>query len=68
MRSRWLPGGSGRGDAVIVGGDLGQLQIYASECWNEMFARTYWHVDPEAIEPPEGDPASCVFPEPAFPH
>lgn len=64
MHSRWLAGGSGRGDAIIVGGDLGDVQVFASECWNEMFARTYWEVDPAYIEPAEGDAASCVFPAP----
>ncbi len=64
MRSRWLAGGSGRGDAVIVGGDLGNVELNATECWDEMFARTYWVTDPP-IEPEEGDPDSCVFGPPS---
>lgn len=64
IRTRWLSGGSGRSDVNIVGGDLGATVVSASECWNEMFQRTYWAVDPAYLDPSEGDPATCVF-EPA---
>ncbi len=61
MRTRWMAGGSGRSDVVIVGGDLGDITVNASECWDEMFKRTYWTVDPGYISPAEGSAASCVF-------
>lgn len=61
MRSRWLGGGSGRSDVQIAGGDLGAVTVVASECWDEMFARTYWAVDPGYLDPPEGSPDACVF-------
>jgi len=66
MHSRWLSGGSGRSDVVIAGGDLGEVEVYASECWDELFARTYWTIDPQYLEPTEGAEESCVFPA-AFP-
>ena len=61
MRTRWLAGGSGRSDVVIVGGDLGETKVNASECWDEMFKRTFWTVDPQGISPTEGSANSCVF-------
>jgi len=63
MRSRWLPGGSGRSDAEIHGGDLGAEQITASECWDDLFKRTYWTIDPvyPFLDPPEGSAEACVF-------
>jgi len=35
LRSRWVKGGAGRGDAYVTGGDLGPLVYQASECWDE---------------------------------
>lgn len=64
IRSRWQPGGSGRSDVLIVGGDLGSIEVRASECWDDMFGRTYWTIDPAFLEPTEGSPERCVF-EPA---
>jgi len=37
LRSRWLATGAGRADARITGGDLGAIQVTASECWNTAF-------------------------------
>jgi len=61
IRTRWLSGGSGRSDVTIVGGDLGDAAVNASECWDELFQRTYWAVDPAYLDPAEGDSAACVF-------
>jgi hypothetical protein len=63
LTSRWTVGGAGRSDAIIVGGDLGVKEVNATECWNDMFERTYWTITPEMIEPAEGDPNSCAFGE-----
>lgn len=61
LRSRWQAGGAGRGDARVVGGDVGQNEITASECWNNQFRRTYFIAEAGMLGGSEGDPATCVF-------
>jgi hypothetical protein len=42
LKSRWQPDGVGRGDAQIVGGDLGADVVSASECWGTDFKTAFW--------------------------
>lgn len=60
LRSRWLGTGAGRTDARITGGDLGSLQVTASECWNTSFGRVYYQ-DSNNFSPAEGTESSCAF-------
>jgi hypothetical protein len=65
VTSRWDTSGSGRGDVIATGGDLGELVVYASECWDRSFGRSYYgdNVDMAAAE---GDAASCAYAEPLW--
>ncbi len=60
IRSRWVSTGSGRADVRVKDGDLGELVVTASECWDDTFSRVYYG-DSEEWMPTEGDPAECVF-------
>ena len=60
LRSRWLGTGAGRTDARITGGDLGSVQVTASECWSTAFGRVYYQ-DSNNFSPPEGAESSCAF-------
>ena len=65
LMTRWDATGAGRGDAVISGGDAGDAVIYANECWDESFGRTYW-VDNAGMISTEGDASACPFDEPLW--
>jgi hypothetical protein len=60
LRSRWLGTGAGRTDARITGGDLGSVQVTASECWSTAFGRVYYQ-DSNNFSPAEGTESSCAF-------
>lgn len=60
LRSRWLGTGAGRTDARITGGDLGSVQVTASECWSTSFGRVFYQ-DSNNFAPPEGAESSCAF-------
>jgi hypothetical protein len=60
LRSRWLGTGAGRTDARISGGNLGGLQVTASECWSTSFGRVFYQ-DSNNFSPPEGTESSCAF-------
>lgn len=60
IRSRWQSNGAGRGDARLAGGDLGTTQAIASECWNDLFRRTFY-TDNVAWQPTEGAVGDCAF-------
>lgn len=60
IRSRWLSSGPGRADVMAQGGDLGELVVTASECWDDTFRRVYY-ADSETWQPTEGDQADCAF-------
>ncbi len=66
-RSRWMADGSGRGDAAVAGGDLGEFVGYSSECWDAApdFGRSFYgnNWDTESIE---GDASNCVFTDEDF--
>ncbi|HWM86309.1 MAG TPA: hypothetical protein VNO33_10740 [Kofleriaceae bacterium] len=66
IRSRWESTGTGRADALLSGGDLGDIEVEASECWDGQFLRTYY-TDSVEFSPTEGDAASCAFDDVALP-
>ncbi len=66
LHSRWLGTGAGRTDARITGGDLGIVQVTASECWSTSFGRVYYH-DSNNFSPTEGAESSCAFASSIFP-
>jgi len=63
-RVRWGADGCGRADALVYGGDLGDFEIPATECWGPDHGRVYFSF--QFAEPPEpteeGDPADCCLP------
>lgn len=65
LMTRWDITGAGRGDAVVSAGDVGDMVVYANECWDGSFARTFW-LDTHALQPNEGDPATCPYAEPLW--
>lgn len=60
LRSRWLQTGAGRADARITGGDLGAIQVTASECWDASFGRVYY-MDSNNFAATEGTQSACAF-------
>jgi hypothetical protein len=60
IRSRWLTDGSGRADIMVSGGDLVDMTVTASECWDDSFSRVFYG-DSEDWVPSEGDEADCAF-------
>ncbi|HEX8111785.1 MAG TPA: hypothetical protein VF516_28835 [Kofleriaceae bacterium] len=62
LHSRWLGTGAGRTDARITGGDLGIVQVTASECWSTSFGRVYYH-DSGNFALTEGAESSCAIPQ-----
>jgi hypothetical protein len=60
IRSRWVSTGPGRADVMAQGGDLGELVVTASECWDQTFRRVYY-TDSETWLPTEGDAGDCAF-------
>lgn len=66
IRSRWLGTGTGRSDFRISQGDMGEIVVTGSECWDTSFARSYYS-DSYPIAPTEGDVASCPFADVSLP-
>ena len=60
LRSRWINTGAGRADARIAGGDLGTIQVTASECWDGGFKRVFYK-DSNNFAPTEGLETACAF-------
>jgi hypothetical protein len=60
IRSRWLADGAGRADVRLSGGDLADLVVTASECWDTTFAVVYYG-DSMSWLPTEGATSSCAF-------
>jgi hypothetical protein len=60
IKTRWLPGGAGRADALATGGDL-TGEAHASQCWNGSFISTYEAVSMNGGAATNGDPASCAL-------
>jgi hypothetical protein len=61
LRSRWVKGGAGRGDAYLTGGDFGPLVYQASECWNESGIIVFDENNAELTT--SGNVDDCVFTE-----
>jgi len=60
IRSRWTVNGDGRADVRVSGGDLNDLVVTASECWDTTFRRVFY-ADSQNWQPIEGDPSACAF-------
>jgi hypothetical protein len=60
IRSRWLATGEGRADVRLSGGDLGDLSVTASECWDGTFGVVYYR-DSVSFLPTDGVEAACAF-------
>ncbi len=70
IRSRWLADGTGRGDALLTGGDaLGDTEGRFTQCWTVDGTLLAQAAEPSSFEdyfPPIGDPAAdCPYPEAA---
>lgn len=63
VRSRWTAERTGRADFEVTGGDLGDLVVPGSECWDGALERTWYLLDPvgTAGDQEEGTEDSCVF-------
>ncbi|MFZ5478676.1 MAG: hypothetical protein ACOZNI_18030 [Myxococcota bacterium] len=66
LRSRWTADGAGRGDARVLGGDLGSVEVTASQCWGTDFQTSYY-ADSHDISPAEGDVSACAFADAEYP-
>lgn len=66
IRSRWVANGQGRSDFRMSSGDLADVVVTGSECWDSSFSRTYY-ADSYPIAPTEGDVASCAFADALLP-
>lgn len=66
IHSRWLTSGAGRGDATLTGGDLGDLEVTATECWDETFGRVFY-ADSADWQPAEGAEADCALDAAPYP-
>ena len=66
IRSRWMPTGAGRSDAMVSGGDLADIEAAATECWDTQFRRVFYS-DSVNWQPTEGDAADCAFADAAMP-
>ena len=67
VTTRWTPSGSGRGDSVATGGDLGALVVFVNECWDDSFNRV-WYQANNGLFGEEGDETTCVFNTPLYDH
>lgn len=61
--ARWRPGGSGRSDGDLSGGDLGG-HVDFTECWDSRGERTYWW---DSAGSEMGDASQCVFDDSGIP-
>ncbi len=64
-RVHWAADGCGRADVRLSGGDLGQIEVLLSECWDSEQGRVYYG-DNASLAETEGDPADCCLPPAAF--
>lgn len=60
IKAQWQADGQGRADVRATGGDLAELTVEVSECWDENFGRTFY-VDSQNWAPMEGVEDTCVF-------
>ncbi len=59
IHSKWLADGQGRADVNASGGDLGEISVLASECWDRNFRRVFY-TDNLDWQPTEGEESSCA--------
>ncbi len=59
IHSQWLADGQGRADIAASGGDLGEVSVLASECWDQNFRRVFY-ADNLDWQPTEGEESSCA--------
>jgi hypothetical protein len=60
IRSRWLSDGAGRADIRLSSGDLADVVVTASECWDAGFGRVYYS-DSQGWLATEGLETDCAF-------
>lgn len=64
IRSRWTAEGAGRGDVVILGGDIDPLIFHAYECWDTSYLVVYEESNLDLTM--NGDASLCAFSEPEW--
>lgn len=64
LRTRWTAEGAGRGDSVVLGGDLGDLVYQGHECWGTDYLVSYEENNWDLTT--AGDETSCAFAEPEW--
>ena len=64
IRSRWLASGAGRGDARVTEGLAALGGNVGIDCWGPDTRATYVRRDFATRSDGDGDPATCVFPDP----
>jgi len=60
LRSVWLETGAGRGEAVVTGGDAGDAEFRASQCWDESFRTVYGVAEMPDFLVSEGNEEDCA--------
>ena len=64
IAAQWLESGAGRQESRSAGGDLGELVVLYTECWDAVGEIVYAHYECAiCTEPAAGDAADCVFAE-----
>jgi hypothetical protein len=61
LRSRWLPTGEGRADAVVFDGDLSEPGTL-TDCWDEAFEVSYYS-ESWSSDQDRGEQSACAFDE-----
>jgi hypothetical protein len=65
IKSRWLQTGAGRSDVKLSGGDLGQQEHTANECWDTTFASRYLRATYTQVRYGE-EATDCAFTSPVY--
>ncbi len=61
LRSMWLATGAGRSEAVVTGGDAGDAEFRASQCWDENFLTVYGVAEMPDFLVSEGSEEDCAL-------
>ncbi len=68
VRSRWLPDGPGRADALASRGDIPSgVEVALVDCWDRAFVTTYESVTYGDLHQENGDATTCAFDERELP-
>lgn len=62
LRATWLADGSGRGEAIVTGGDAGTDVFKASQCWDQNFLTVYGIAELPDFLVAEGSEENCSIP------